>query len=277
MKIKMILALSLFLLGSETLFAEMKVAKDVSYGPDERNVMDIYWNSDFKNAPIVFTIHGGGFRNGSKAYCNPEMQKLFLDKGCVVVSPNYRLLKQGEDTTIQDCAIDCAMAVAYMQANAEKYGGDPKRIVSTGGSAGGYLSAAITYKKDWDWPTDAKYKPEKLNIIGWYGDSPYLPNGMINQVTENDPPGFMIYGQREHPGTPKKMGHDMQAALKNKGIWSKMFYVENGKHVPGKIVLINSRTRDPAVGKSFSQFIDWVCYQKDQPEGNDVITVKQNR
>ena len=38
--------------------------------------LDIYWKTEYTNAPIVFTIHGGGFKNGSKAYCNPDMQKL---------------------------------------------------------------------------------------------------------------------------------------------------------------------------------------------------------
>ena len=74
--------------------AENKVDKDVSYGTHERNVLDVYWNTKFKNAPIVLTIHGGGFKNGSKAYCNKDMQKLYMAKGCIVVSPNYRLKKE---------------------------------------------------------------------------------------------------------------------------------------------------------------------------------------
>ena len=56
------------LIFSTNLMAEFKMDKDVSYGPHQRNVLDIYWNTKFKNAPIVFTIHGGGFKNGSKAY-----------------------------------------------------------------------------------------------------------------------------------------------------------------------------------------------------------------
>jgi len=68
-KIKIVIAVGLFLFATN-LYAEVKVAKDVSYGTHERNVMDIYWDTQFKNAPIVFTIHGGAFKNGSKAYCN---------------------------------------------------------------------------------------------------------------------------------------------------------------------------------------------------------------
>ena len=85
----------LALLFSSNLSAEFKADKDVSYGPHERNVLDVYWNTKFKNAPIVFTIHGGGFKNGSKAYCNKDMIKLYMSRGCIVVSPNYRLVGKG--------------------------------------------------------------------------------------------------------------------------------------------------------------------------------------
>jgi len=273
MRAKALLATAVLLASGTLLLGAVKVEKDVAYGPHERNVMDVYWKTEYKNAPIVFTIHGGAFRNGSKAYCNADMQKLYLDKGCVVVSPNYRLLKDGTPVTIADCEIDCAMAVAYMQANAKTYGGDPKRIVSTGGSAGGYLSAQIAYRKTWQWPPDTRYKPAKLNVIGWYGDSPYLPSRVMEGVERADPPGFMIYGEREHKATPATTGHKMQAVLKGKGIWNKMVYVRKAGHVPGKHVLISSQKRDKAVFAAFDQFLDMVCYSKGKPKGGDVITV----
>mgnify|MGYP005644038095 FL=1 len=47
--------------SSTSMLAEFKGDKNVSYGPHQRNVLDGYWNTDYKNAPIVFTIHGGGF------------------------------------------------------------------------------------------------------------------------------------------------------------------------------------------------------------------------
>ena len=99
------------LVFSTNLMAEFKMDKDVSYGPHQRNVLDVYWSTKFKNAPIVFTIHGGGFKNGSKAYCNKDMIKLYMSKGCIVVSPNYRLVGKGEPVTKDDCAMDAAMGM----------------------------------------------------------------------------------------------------------------------------------------------------------------------
>ena len=273
-KIKTVIAVGLFLFATN-LYAEVKVAKDVSYGTHERNVMDIYWDTQFKNAPIVFTIHGGAFKNGSKAYCNKDMRDLYMAKGCIVVSPNYRLKKEGTSITKDDCALDVAMAVAHIQANARKYGGDPSKIVATGASAGGYISAQIAYNKKWDWPAEAKYKPEKLNIVGWFGNSPYLPRAVMKNVRAKDAPGFIMYGgKKEHPATPARQGHDMQSAFTEKQIWSKMVYIDAMGHVPGKRVLFSPRTRDKATYDAFNQFLDLVCYGKGKPKGGDVIEVK---
>jgi hypothetical protein len=196
LKTKILIAVGLWLFATNV-HAEVKVDKDVSYGKHERNVLDVHWDTDYKNAPVVFTIHGGAFKNGSKAYCSKDMRDLYMAKGCIVVSPNYRLKKEGTSITKDDCALDVAMAVAYIQANAKKYGGDPGRIVATGASAGGYISAQIAYNKKWNWPADAKYKPEKLNIVGWFGNSPYLPRYVVRDLGVNDAPGFVMYGGKK--------------------------------------------------------------------------------
>ena len=258
------------------LSAEFKTTKDLSYGPNERNVLDVYWNTKFKNAPIVFTIHGGGFSFGDKAYCNEDMIKLYMSKGCIVVSPNYRLLKIGTGVSIKDCVLDSAMAVAYIQKHAEKYGGNPKKIVSTGASAGGFISAWIAYSDKWEWPTYAKYKPKKLNIVGWFGNSPGLPANIINLVNPGDPPGFVMFGgKKEHPKTPASMGHAIQAMLTKNKVWSKMVYIDSMGHVPAKRILFNPKTRDVETYTAFNEFLDLVCYNKGKPKGGDVIKVNK--
>ena len=264
------------ILFSSQIAAEFKTEKDVSYGPHERNVMDIYWDTSFKNAPIVFTIHGGGFRFGDKAYCNEHMIKLYMSKGCIVVSPNYRLLKIGTGVSVKDCVIDSAMAVAYIQEHAKKYGGNPKKIVSTGASAGGFISAWIAYSNKWEWPSYAEYKPKKLNIVGWFGNSPGLPPNIINRVNSGDPPGFVMFGgKKEHPKTPASMGHAIQAMLTKNKVWSKMVCIDSMGHVPAKHILFNPKTRDEETYTAFNEFLDLVCYNKGKPTGGNVIKVKK--
>ncbi len=260
-------------------FAEIKVDKNVKYGPHERNVLDVYWNTEYKNAPIVFTIHGGSFKIGDKGrYCNEDMQKLYMGKGCIVVSPNYRYRKPSGPKPLFDCTIDCAMAVAYIQANAEKYGGDAEKIVSTGASAGGYLSFHVAYNKVWKWPNYARYKPRKLNVIGWFGNSPFVPPHLAKNVAFRDAPGFFMYGgKKEHPATPTKQGHDLQALFKSKRIWSTMVAIPAMGHVPGKTVLFSPRSRNKATYEAYNAFLDMVCYGKGEPKGGDVIEVGKKK
>ncbi len=258
-----------------TVLAEQKSEINVSYGPHARNVLDVYWDTEYKNAPIVFTIHGGGFRFGDKSYCNADMRKLYADLGCVVVSPNYRLAKERTLETVTRCAMDAATAVAHIQANAGKYGGDPKRILSTGSSAGGFISAWIAYQKGWEWPEAAKYKPEKLNVVGWFGDSPFLPTELISQIVPGDPPAFFMYGgDKEHAGTPNSQGYEIREAFQREKIWNKMVQVDNWGHVPARHFLFSPKTRDPNIFMAYNEFLKMIFHGHDESESGEIIKIR---
>ncbi len=42
-------------------------AENVEYGPHPRNVLDFFQAKSDKPTPLVFFIHGGGWRNGDKS------------------------------------------------------------------------------------------------------------------------------------------------------------------------------------------------------------------
>jgi len=44
---------------------------NVSYGPHERNVMDVWKAKSDQPTPLLVFIHGGGFRRGSKEALQP--------------------------------------------------------------------------------------------------------------------------------------------------------------------------------------------------------------
>ena len=75
------------------------VKKDIPYGDQERQVLDILAPKDAKNLPVVFWIHGGGWQTGDKSEVKTK-PKLFTDRGFVFVSTNYRLLPKVEMETI---------------------------------------------------------------------------------------------------------------------------------------------------------------------------------
>jgi arylformamidase len=118
-----------------------KIEKDIPYSdpPVERNVLDVYAPDDAKNLPVVFWIHGGGWQTGDKSKVALK-PKVFVEKGYVFVSTNYRLFPNVDMETIH---ADCAKALGWTYKNIAKYGGDPNRIVVGGHSAGAELAALL--------------------------------------------------------------------------------------------------------------------------------------
>ena len=65
----------------------------------ERQVLDVYSPHNAKDLPVVFWIHGGGWQTGDKTSVQMKPQ-VFVDKGFVFVSTNYRLLPSVDMATI---------------------------------------------------------------------------------------------------------------------------------------------------------------------------------
>ena len=104
-----------------------------------RHVLDIYAPANAKNLPVVFWIHGGGWSQGDKTDVKLKPQ-WFMDKGFVFVSTNYRLLPEVDMGTLTR---DVAKAFGWMEKHIAEYGGDPKRVLVGGHSAGAQLAALI--------------------------------------------------------------------------------------------------------------------------------------
>jgi acetyl esterase/lipase len=103
----------------------------------ERQVLDIYSPPTAKNLPVVFWIHGGGWQTGDKSDVQP---KSFNDKGFVFVSTNYLLLPNVDMAAI---VRDVAKSLRWVHDHIAEYGGDPKRLLIMGHSAGAQLAALI--------------------------------------------------------------------------------------------------------------------------------------
>ena len=105
----------------------------------ERQVLDVYSPHDAKNLPVVFWIHGGGWQTGDKSSVQIK-PKVFVEKGFVFVSTNYRLLPSVDMATIVH---DIARSIRWVHDHIAEYGGDPQRLLIMGHSAGAQLAALI--------------------------------------------------------------------------------------------------------------------------------------
>ena len=107
----------------------------------ERLKLDVYHPEGVTDCPVVVWFHGGGLEGGNK-----EIPQQLKEKDLVVVGVNYRLLPR---VTVRETLDDAAEAVAWVFRHIAEYGGDPRKIVVTGHSAGGYLSMMLCLDKKW--------------------------------------------------------------------------------------------------------------------------------
>lgn len=89
-------------------------------------------------APLVVFIHGGGWRAGDKGAAAKGKAEIFAAKGIAFASINYRLYPDADPGEMGE---DVDAAIAYLIANAPRFGLDPARLALMGHSAGAHLAA----------------------------------------------------------------------------------------------------------------------------------------
>jgi len=117
---------------------------DVKYGPHDRNVMDVWLADADKPAPVLVSIHGGGFRHGNKSVSN-ALLKHCLASRISVVAITYRL---SDEAIAPAQFFDSARAVQFIRHNSKQWSVDPNRIAATGGSAGAGISLWLGFHDD---------------------------------------------------------------------------------------------------------------------------------
>jgi acetyl esterase/lipase len=135
--------------------ADVERTKDLRYaeGAGRRHLLDVYRSCapGTPPSPVIFQIHGGGWTIGTKDTQGRPLMNHFARAGWVCVAANYRLSPRGR---WPDHLVDCKAALAWVREHIHEYGGDPNRVVVTGGSAGGHLTAMMALTQN-----DPAYQP----------------------------------------------------------------------------------------------------------------------
>ncbi len=138
----------LLLFAQQGFGGEPKRLIDVAYGEHPRQVLDFYQAQSDKPTPVVFYIHGGGWRGGDKK-TNPQA---FLAKGISVVAINYRYVQNGVADKVEPPVKaplgDAARALQFVRSKAAEWNLDKTRIGATGGSAGACSSLWLAFHDD---------------------------------------------------------------------------------------------------------------------------------
>jgi acetyl esterase/lipase len=115
-----------------------------SYGPDEKQKLDIYQPSTFNNnTPVIIFFYGGRWQSGSRAEYAFVGQSL-ANRGYISVIADYRLYPSVEFPVFID---DAAKATAWVFEHIQDYGGDTKQVYLMGHSAGAHIATMLVANK----------------------------------------------------------------------------------------------------------------------------------
>ena len=133
----------------------VEVVRDIAYDPrhGKRGLLDVYRQrgADLRDAPVLVQVHGGAWSVGSKDEQGVPLMHHMAARGWVCFSVNYRLSPRDP---FPAQIIDVKRALAWVKEHAREYGGDPRFVAITGGSAGGHLAALAALT-----PGDPAYQP----------------------------------------------------------------------------------------------------------------------
>ncbi|MGC4111454.1 MAG: alpha/beta hydrolase [Nocardioides sp.] len=132
------------------------VASNVSYGPHECHVFDLWLpQASDKLSPLVVFIHGGGFVSADKSIVLQMhgMLERLLAEGYAVASINYRYC--GPGVPLPEPMRDAGRAVQFLRTNASRWHLDARRVALCGGSAGAGIALWLAFHDDLAEPDSA--------------------------------------------------------------------------------------------------------------------------
>ncbi|RKX35383.1 MAG: alpha/beta hydrolase [Verrucomicrobia bacterium] len=109
---------------------------EVSYGPYEQNVFDLWLADSDDPTPLVIYIHGGGFKGGSYKRISPVTILRLNEAGISVASVEYRFISIAK---LPAAHYDCRRALQFIRSKAREWNLDENRVGAFGGSAGAQL------------------------------------------------------------------------------------------------------------------------------------------
>jgi acetyl esterase/lipase len=196
-------------------FLKMKAApepifeRDIPFwtipGADRQLLCDIWRPADGKGSGLAFVFfHGGAWYYMDKGMLTKPFFRHLVAQGHTVMDVAYRLCPEVD---VYGMMGDVKQAIAWMKANAARYGVDPDKIVLGGASAGGHLALLAGYTPGHPELTPEDLKSADLSVCGvvsYYGPTDMLAEFQhTNQqrLVDLDPPPVAL-----DPDSAKSMG-----------------------------------------------------------------------
>jgi acetyl esterase/lipase len=228
------------------------IEKDIHYDRYPSTILDVLTPTAKTTTPrpAVLVFHGGGWVHTGKETAYTSLCLPYLERGFVVVNAEYRV---ASEAVAPAAVTDALNAAQWLFQHAKQYNIDPKRVVVTGGSAGGHLALMVGMT-----PKSADLGPVSpiAAIIDGYGPTdvvdllngphhqdwatqwiPAQPNrtelarrlSPLTYVRTGLPPIFIAQGEEDHT-VPPEQSIRLKNALDLEGVTNEIDIVPNAKH-----------------------------------------------
>ena len=187
-----------------------QIAKAIKFGPDPKNLLDLYGPRQAAGkAPVMLFVYGGGWDSGDRREYS-FAGRAFAALGFVVAIAQYRVFPEVRFPGFME---DLGAAANWLLAHADEYGGDSERVFLAGHSAGAYnavmlalqparfgapglkgrVEAVVGLSGPYDfYPFDVK---QSIDAFGEYPEP--LTTQPVNLVTPDAPPMFLGHGVKD--------------------------------------------------------------------------------
>ena len=268
------------------------IERDIVYAKNgEREMLlDVYRPKSEKPLPLVIWFYGGAWDWGNKDRSQPLIP--MLSGGYAIAGVTHTKSKEEIFPAVIN---DCRAAVSFLRLNAKRFNLDPKRFGAAGESSGGHLTALLATTSDtkefqkhpvtqkassaiqaaspWCGPTDF-LKLNDVKASQDYSNPRSAPSRLVGKpikqapekckranpityVTKDDPPCFIVHGDRDFV-VPLNQSELLHAALEKAGVPSTLHVVNGGEHGFSKLTPANDE-----IVKKVMEFFD----RQFKPEG----------
>lgn len=246
------------------------VERDIHYGPDARNRLDVFTAAPAGPAakPVLIFVHGGGFVAGDKQTpgtpFHDNIGSWAAQHGLVGVNMTYRLAPQAVWPAGPE---DVGAAVRWVRAHIAEHGGDPARITLMGHSAG--ATHVTTYVaqpafQDADGPGlsgliassgiyDVGAYPQNPNQDSYFGmdKSLYAERSPLSGLTRSTVPLLLLHAELDPPAFGQQV-EALREALTRAGRLPRVARLAGHNHLSG---IYSIGTADTAMSGAILDFI----------------------
>ena len=252
--------------------AGVTIERDVAYGADPRQRLDLHKPESRAGAPIVVFLHGGAYVRGDRSV-NAEVYgnvaTYFARQGMLGVNATYRLAPAAQWPA---AARDVGLLVQWLRANSAVHGGDPSRIYLLGHSAGATHVATYVYQTDLH-PADGpgvagivlmsgRYHfdpkpddPNLMNFQSYFGTDAgrYPAQSPINHVKTAKPlPTFIVISEYDNPDLDTQGALLLGALCGRDRVCPRFTRMELHNHLS---MVYQFNTADDALGREIREFM----------------------